>query len=146
MLIYVPFRSFYRTSAHDRQKIAEATRTEPAAIYLSCVVKQRVLCPSRLHRSRLFEPGSSSVFACHSSDEPSRRNVTAGRAYSVQTLPGCIHIQVKDSTNFLAFRFHLDGAAHPALHREFVALLHRLDFPRHYYDGTQRKNVTDGRS
>ena len=52
----------------------------------------------------------------------------------------------KDSTNFLTFRFNLDGAAHPALQWEFVSLSHRLDFPRHSNDGTQRKNVTDGRS
>jgi hypothetical protein len=30
--------------------------------YLSHVVKQRVLHPSRHHRSRLFEPDSSGVF------------------------------------------------------------------------------------
>jgi len=52
----------------------------------------------------------------------------------------------KDSTNFLTFRCNLDGAAHPALQWEFVSLSHRLDFPRHYNDGTQRKNVTDGRA
>src|SRR5207302_10576081 len=52
----------------------------------------------------------------------------------------------KDSTNFLTFRFNLDGAAHPALQWEFVSLSHRLDFPRHYNDETKRNNVTDGRS
>src|SRR5690349_13863755 len=40
------------------------------------------LSRTRLHRSRLFEPDSCAVFACHSSDEPSRRNVTAGCAYT----------------------------------------------------------------
>src|SRR5258707_6011340 len=52
----------------------------------------------------------------------------------------------KDSTNFLTFRFDLDGVAHSALQWEFVSLSHRVGFPRHYYDGTRRKNVTDGRS
>src|SRR5260370_2698573 len=52
----------------------------------------------------------------------------------------------KDSTNFLTFRFDLDGVAHSALQWEFVSLSHRVGFPRHYNDGTRRKNVTDGRS
>jgi hypothetical protein len=52
----------------------------------------------------------------------------------------------KDLTNFLTFRFDLDGVAHSALQWELVSLSHRVGFPRHYNDGTRRKNVTDGRS
>src|SRR5260370_24931043 len=52
----------------------------------------------------------------------------------------------KDITNFLTFRFDLDGVAHLALQWEVVSLSHRVGFPRHYYDETRRKNVTDGRS
>src|SRR6266478_4770740 len=49
----------------------------------------------------------------------------------------------KGITNFLTFRFDLDGVAHSALQWE---LSHRVGFPRHYNDGTRRKNVTGGRS
>src|SRR5260370_10886930 len=52
----------------------------------------------------------------------------------------------KDSTNFFAFRFDLGGVADSALQWEFVSMSHRVGFPRHYNDGTRRKNVTDGRS
>src|SRR5258708_32257036 len=52
----------------------------------------------------------------------------------------------KDLTNFLTFRFDLDGVAHAALQWEFISLSHRVSFPRHYNDGTRRKNVTGGRS
>ncbi|MHB8597967.1 MAG: hypothetical protein ACYDER_14275 [Ktedonobacteraceae bacterium] len=37
------------------------------------------MCPSRLHRSWLFEPDSSGVFARHYYDGTRRRNVTNGR-------------------------------------------------------------------
>src|SRR6266567_7518722 len=69
--------------------------------YLSHVVKQRVLCPSRLHRSRLFEPDSSGVFARHYSDEPSRRNVTAGRAYAGGSFAARAHATRKASAFLL---------------------------------------------
>src|SRR5258707_10014872 len=52
----------------------------------------------------------------------------------------------KDLTNFLTFRFDLDGVAHAALQWEFISLSHRVSFPRHYNDGTRRRSVTDGRS
>ena len=52
----------------------------------------------------------------------------------------------KDRTNFLTFRFDLDGVAHPALQGEFVSLSHRLSLARHYHDRTRRGNVTDGRT
>src|SRR6266700_7692304 len=86
--------------------------------------KNNVLCVLlALFRSRLFEPDSSGVFARHYSDEPSRRNVTAGRAYAGGPFAARAH----------ATRKAFEGKA--LVNFSSGSLSHRLDFPRHSNDG-----------